>query len=121
MDSLAKKPMPDHDKRTWITFFSFVLLAFCGYLRFQGDVEVPSWVLGPLLVGLLIHPLQAVWAFLWSVGKAMVRPAEDEERGPSGDQMTTVLGLFIVVFFIIPILALSARWFFDGMPPWVGW
>jgi len=121
MDSLAKKPMSDHDKRTWTTFFSFVLLAFCGYLRFQGDVEVPSWVLGPLLVGLLIHPLQAVWAFIWSFGKAMVLPAEDGERGLRGDQMTTVLGLFIVVFFIIPILALSARWFFDGMPPWVGW
>ena len=121
MDSLAKKPMSDHDKRTWTTFFSFVLLAFCGYLRFQGDVEVPSWVLGPLLVGLLIHPLQAVWAFTWSFVKAMLWPSDDDKGRLRGDQATTVLGLIIVVFFIIPILALSARWFFDGMPPWVGW
>lgn len=121
MSSHAKKLMSEHDKRTWITFFSFVLLAFCGYLRFQRDIEVPSWVLGPLIVGLLIHPLQAVWAFAWSFGKAAAGSAEDDGHGPRGDQMTTVLGLFIVVFFIIPTLAMSARWFFDGMPPWVGW
>ena len=51
----------------------------------------------------------------------MVRPTDDDEDRLRGDQATTVLGLTIVVFFIIPILALSARWFFDGMPPWVGW
>ena len=121
MDSQVKKLMSEHDKRTWVTFFSFVLLAFCGYLRFSRDVDVPSWVLGPLVVGLLIHPLQAVWAFIWSSGKAMVRPAEGDGGEQRDDRMTTVLGLFIVIFFIIPILAMSARWFFDGMPPWVGW
>ena len=121
MESYAKKLMSEHDKRTWITFFSFVLLAFCGYLRFQRAVEVPNWVLGPLLVGLLIHPLEAVWSFICFAGRAFFRPAEDDEREMPSTLMSTVLGLIIVVFFISPILALSARWFFDGMPPWVGW